>query len=111
MSRQLRRTRELEAQGIPRAEAILTAADETERALLWKGRKSAFGAIAQSAPDYYLHDTVVPRTKLVEALNSVYEISERYDACKRARDAISRAPTWRSSNRCLADSSTTSPSW
>ncbi|MDH3704794.1 MAG: adenylate/guanylate cyclase domain-containing protein [Acidimicrobiia bacterium] len=30
-SRQLRRTRELEAQGIPRAEAILTAADETER--------------------------------------------------------------------------------
>ncbi len=31
-----------------------------ERALLWKGRKSAFGAIARIAPDYYLHDAVVP---------------------------------------------------
>jgi glycolate oxidase len=61
------------------ATAVRIAADEAERALLWKGRKSAFGAIAQSAPDYYLHDTVVPRTKLVETLNSVYEISERYD--------------------------------
>ncbi|MGI9602718.1 MAG: adenylate/guanylate cyclase domain-containing protein [Acidimicrobiales bacterium] len=30
-SRQLRRTRELEQQGIPRAEAVLTAADENER--------------------------------------------------------------------------------
>ena len=37
-------------------------ADEGERALLWKGRKSAFGAIARVAPDYYLHDAVVPRT-------------------------------------------------
>jgi glycolate oxidase len=61
------------------ATAVRVAADEAERALLWKGRKSAFGAIAQSAPDYYLHDTVVPRTKLVEVLNSVYEIAERYD--------------------------------
>ena len=44
------------------------AADEHERALLWKGRKSAFGAIARIAPDYYLHDAVVPRTRLVEVL-------------------------------------------
>lgn len=61
------------------ATAVRVAADEAERALLWKGRKSAFGAIAQSAPDYYLHDTVVPRTRLVEVLNAVYEIAERYD--------------------------------
>ena len=51
------------------------AADEAERALLWKGRKSAFGAIARIAPDYYLHDAVVPRTKLVEVLRQVYAIA------------------------------------
>jgi glycolate oxidase len=36
------------------------AETEEHRALLWKARKSAFGAIAQLAPDYYLHDAVVP---------------------------------------------------
>jgi len=58
--------------------SIQTAADEEERALLWKGRKSAFGAVAQAAPDYYLHDTVVPRTRLVETMARVYEIADRY---------------------------------
>jgi glycolate oxidase len=46
---------------------------------LWKGRKSAFGAIARIAPNYYLHDAVVPRTKLVGVLQQVYEIARRYD--------------------------------
>ncbi len=58
---------------------LRVAADEAERAKLWLGRKSAFGAVAQLAPDYYLHDTVVPRTRLVETVNKVYEIAERYD--------------------------------
>ena len=40
--------------------ACASRADDAERALLWKGRKSAFGAIARIAPDYYLHDAVVP---------------------------------------------------
>lgn len=52
---------------------------EEHRATLWKARKSAFGAIAQLAPDYYLHDAVVPRTRLVETMKSVYEIADRYD--------------------------------
>ena len=43
---------------------VRVAADEAERALLWKGRKSAFGAIARIKPNYYLHDTVVPRAQL-----------------------------------------------
>ena len=43
---------------------VRIAADEAERALLWKGRKSAFGAIARIKPNYYLHDTVVPRREL-----------------------------------------------
>ena len=58
---------------------VRLAADDNERALLWKGRKTAFGAIAQIAPDYYLHDTVVPRSALADVLNQVYEIADRYD--------------------------------
>ncbi|MGQ0668798.1 MAG: FAD-binding oxidoreductase [Actinomycetota bacterium] len=59
--------------------SIRVAADDAERALLWKGRKSAFGAVAQIAPHYHLHDCVVPRTKLVEVLAGVYEIARRHD--------------------------------
>lgn len=54
------------------------ATSDSERALLWKGRKAAFGAVAQAAPDYYLHDTVVPRTALVEVMSKIYEIGDRY---------------------------------
>lgn len=61
------------------AASIRLAADDAEREILWKGRKAAFGAVAQAAPDYYLHDTVVPRTRLVETLAQVYEIADRYD--------------------------------
>jgi glycolate oxidase len=61
------------------ARGVRVAADAAERQLLWKGRKSAFGAIARIAPNYYLHDAVVPRTKLVDVLRQVYEIAARYD--------------------------------
>jgi glycolate oxidase len=54
------------------------AENDEERALLWKARKSAFGAVAQAAPDYYLHDTVVPRVRLVEVMSKIYEIADRY---------------------------------
>ncbi len=57
---------------------VRVASDPEERALWWKGRKSAFGAIARIKPDYYLHDTVVPRSKLVEVLRSIYEIIDRH---------------------------------
>ncbi len=60
------------------ATSVKVAADEAERALLWKARKNAFGAVAQAAPDYYLHDTVVPRTRLVEVMTKIYEIGDRY---------------------------------
>ncbi len=61
------------------ATEVRRANSEVERALLWKGRKTAFGAIAQIAPDYYLHDTVVPRSKLADVLDEVYAIAEEYD--------------------------------
>lgn len=59
------------------ASSIEVAGSPEHRALLWKGRKSAFGAIAQLAPDYYLHDAVVPRTRLVETMREIYEIADR----------------------------------
>jgi glycolate oxidase len=58
---------------------VRIARDEAERELLWKARKSAFGAIARVRPNYYLHDCVVPRTRLVEVLEQVYEIAARHD--------------------------------
>lgn len=58
---------------------IRVAADEAERALLWKGRKSAFGAISRVKPNYYLHDTVVPRHRLPGVLDEIYEIADRYE--------------------------------
>ena len=61
------------------ARTVRVAADAAERALLWKGRKSAFGAIARIKPDYYLHDAVVPRTRLVEVLHQVYAIAAEHD--------------------------------
>ncbi len=60
------------------AVSVRVADDDDERALLWKGRKSAFGAIARIAPDYYLHDAVVPRTKLSAVLRRVYEIADAH---------------------------------
>ncbi|MGD9793827.1 MAG: FAD-linked oxidase C-terminal domain-containing protein, partial [Acidimicrobiia bacterium] len=61
------------------ARTVLVAGTEAQRALWWKGRKSAFGAVARIKPNYYLHDTVVPRAKLVEVLAAVYEIADRYE--------------------------------
>ena len=46
--------------------------------MLWKGRKSAFGAVAQAAPDYYLNDAVVPRTRFVEVIEEIYGIADRH---------------------------------
>jgi glycolate oxidase len=61
------------------AVSVRFAQTDEERDLLWKGRKTAFGAIAQIAPDYYLHDTVVPRSKLADVLAEVYRIADRYE--------------------------------
>src|SRR6185503_4959505 len=48
--------------------------EEAERALLWKGRKSAFGAYGRVSPAYMVMDGVIPRTKLPYVLGRVNEI-------------------------------------
>jgi glycolate oxidase subunit GlcD len=43
---------------------IRSARGATERAQLWAGRRGAFGAMGRIAPDLYVADVVIPRTKL-----------------------------------------------
>ncbi len=57
------------------ATSFQVAETAVERARIWKGRKTAFGAIARIQPNYYLHDTVVPRKKLAEVLSQVTAIA------------------------------------
>ena len=57
---------------------IRVAADETERALLWRGRKAAFAAMGRIATDYYVQDGVVPRTRLPEVLRRIDGLSASY---------------------------------
>jgi len=50
---------------------------EQEAAAIWKGRKSAFGAIGRIS-DYYCMDGVIPLGKLAEVLKQVQEVGEKY---------------------------------
>ncbi|HEY8367817.1 MAG TPA: FAD-linked oxidase C-terminal domain-containing protein [Thermodesulfobacteriota bacterium] len=60
-----------------RVREIRVARDEAERALLWKGRKNAFGAMGRISPDYYVQDAVIPRTRLLPILRVVEEAAAR----------------------------------
>ncbi len=51
------------------------AVDPAERALIWKGRKSAFAAVGRISPDYIVQDGVIPRTALPEVLRAIAEVS------------------------------------
>jgi glycolate oxidase len=61
------------------AREVRVAKDDAERQLLWKGRKGAFGAMGALAPNYYVQDGVVPRSKLPEIMKRVAEISKQYN--------------------------------
>ena len=60
------------------ARQVRRAQSEAERQLLWKGRKEAFGALGALAPNYYVQDGVVPRSRLPEIMREVAEIGSRY---------------------------------
>jgi glycolate oxidase subunit GlcD len=59
------------------ARTVRMALDDAERAKLWAGRKAAFGAIGRLAPDLFVQDAVVPRTKLADMLSTIHEICDR----------------------------------
>ena len=54
---------------------ILTATSGDERERLWAARKGVIGALGWLAPNYYLVDGTVPRTKLMEVLREVERIA------------------------------------
>ena len=60
-----------------RAREVREAEEEPERARLWAGRKGSISALGRLAPNYYVLDGVVPRTKLPVVLRQVYEACER----------------------------------
>ncbi|HEX2506015.1 MAG TPA: FAD-linked oxidase C-terminal domain-containing protein, partial [Gaiellaceae bacterium] len=57
---------------------IRVAGDAAERDALWRGRKATFGAMGRVAKNYYVQDSVVPRTKLAEVLALIDELADDY---------------------------------
>jgi glycolate oxidase len=60
------------------ATEIRVAEDDDERALFWKARKAAFGAMGRISNDYYVQDGVIPRTELPAVLGKISELAGRY---------------------------------
>src|SRR5437773_8013963 len=60
------------------AREVRIAKSEQERALLWKCRKRAFGAIGRLSPNFLTQDGVVPRSKLPAIMLFIRATSEKY---------------------------------
>src|SRR5262249_31671431 len=60
------------------AREVRQAKTELERALLWKARKQAFGALGRLGLQMVTHDGVIPRTKLPEVLRQVRRIAAHH---------------------------------
>lgn len=60
------------------ATQLSLAANEAERALMWKGRKSAFPAVGRLSPDYYCMDGTIPRRMLPQVLHHIKLLSQQY---------------------------------
>jgi len=53
--------------------------NEKQRLKFWAGRKAAFPACGDMAPDYYCMDGTIPRGKLAEVLREINKLSKKYD--------------------------------
>lgn len=60
------------------ASDVREATTQERRDELWAARKTAFGAMGRLAPNYYILDGVVPRTRVTEVLRRVGEIGRHY---------------------------------
>jgi len=49
--------------------------DEAERALMWKGRKSAFAAVGRISRNYLVQDGVIPRSEIAKVLREITAMS------------------------------------
>src|SRR3954470_5124926 len=61
------------------ATGIRVAADDAERDLIWKARKAAFAAMGRISPNYYVQDSVIPRTRLPQTLRKIEDLAREHD--------------------------------
>ena len=61
------------------ADSVRVAQDEAERELIWRARKAAFAAMGRIAPNYYVQDSVIPRTELAEVLGQIEELAAEHE--------------------------------
>jgi glycolate oxidase len=67
------------AEGLVRAAGALDVRrprDEDERALMWKGRKSAFAAVGRISPNYIVQDGVIPRSEIAKVLGEIERLAQ-----------------------------------
>jgi glycolate oxidase len=55
---------------------IRVAQTESERAVVWKGRKAAFAAMGRISPNYIVQDGVIPRTALPRVMDEIARLSK-----------------------------------
>jgi len=59
--------------------SIKISKNEKQRLKFWAGRKAAFPACGDMAPDYYCMDGTIPRGKLAMVLKEITRLSKKYD--------------------------------
>jgi glycolate dehydrogenase FAD-linked subunit len=55
---------------------VRVAQTDSERALVWKGRKAAFAAMGRISPNYIVQDGVIPRTALPQVMSEIVRLSQ-----------------------------------
>ena len=59
--------------------SIKISKNEKQRLKFWEGRKAAFPACGDMAPDYYCMDGTIPRGKLAQVLKEIGRLSKKYN--------------------------------
>ena len=59
--------------------SIKISKNDKQRLKFWAGRKAAFPACGDMAPDYYCMDGTIPRGKLAEVLREIGRLSKKYN--------------------------------
>ena len=59
--------------------SIKISKNEKQRLKFWAGRKAAFPACGDMAPDYYCMDGTIPRGKLAQVLKEILRLSKKYN--------------------------------
>ena len=62
-----------------KASSIKVSKSDEQRLKFWAGRKAAFPACGDMAPDYYCMDGTIPRGKLAEVLKEIGRLSKKYN--------------------------------